>query len=62
MAQLAEIGVRADLFHARFAMGDRLGVEGQIVRRFGKGARPDRAGVLVATQVIEPPGSYVNQA
>lgn len=40
------------LFHARFAMADRLAIEREVLRRFGrKGA--DRAGVLVATQVIE---------
>jgi CRISPR-associated endonuclease/helicase Cas3 len=54
VAQLAAIGVRADLFHARFAMGDRLEIEHAIVRRFGKDGDPaERPGVLVATQVIE---------
>ena len=45
------------LFHARFALGDRLDIESQVLRRFGKGevgAAVDRAGwVLVATQVVE---------
>ena len=42
------------MFHARFAMGDRLDVERDVVRRFGKARRDgERAGVLVATQVIE---------
>ena len=40
------------LFHARFAMGDRLGIEETVVTKFGRrGER--RAGILVATQVIE---------
>lgn len=45
------------LFHARFALGDRLDIESQVLRRFGKGevgAAVDRAGwLLVATQVVE---------
>lgn len=47
-------GTDVELFHARFAMGDRLDVEGRVVDRFGPdGAAEDRPGVLVATQVIE---------
>jgi CRISPR-associated endonuclease/helicase Cas3 len=48
-------GIKADLFHARFAMGDRLDIEAAVVERFGREApKADRAGrVLVATQVIE---------
>ena len=53
IAQLQAAGVTARLFHARFAMGDRLAVEREIVGRFGKGNPPNRPGVLVATQVIE---------
>jgi CRISPR-associated endonuclease/helicase Cas3 len=51
---LREMGFEVALFHARFAMGDRLGVERAIVGRFGKQGDPTRRpGVLVATQVIE---------
>jgi CRISPR-associated endonuclease/helicase Cas3 len=47
-------GVQAELFHARFAMGDRLDIERRVVARFGKEGDPiGRAGVLVATQVVE---------
>jgi CRISPR-associated endonuclease/helicase Cas3 len=53
VAQLRAAGIEASLFHARFAMGDRLALEREIVRRFGKGEPADRPGVLVATQVIE---------
>jgi CRISPR-associated endonuclease/helicase Cas3 len=44
-----------DLFHARFAMCDRLDVEERIVKRFGRhGTQEDRRGkILVATQVVE---------
>lgn len=43
------------LFHARFAMGDRLDRESQVLHRFGRRATAaDRRGaVLVATQVVE---------
>ena len=45
----------AALFHARFAMTDRLDREREVLRRFGKESTPaDRHGrVLVATQVVE---------
>jgi CRISPR-associated endonuclease/helicase Cas3 len=54
VALLAE-GIAADLFHARFAMGDRLNIEAATMERFGRASTPaQRAGrVLVATQVIE---------
>lgn len=44
-----------DLFHARFAMGDRLAVEARVQARFGKASTPaERRGRgLVATQVAE---------
>lgn len=44
-----------ELFHARFAMGDRLAIEKRVLSRFGKASTAaDRAGrVVVATQVIE---------
>jgi CRISPR-associated endonuclease/helicase Cas3 len=46
-------GVDALLFHARFAMVDRLAIEAEVLRRFGRDSNSDRRGVLVATQVIE---------
>ena len=48
-------GVDAELFHARFAMADRIAIEQSAMARFGKHSTPhDRRGrVLVATQVIE---------
>lgn len=46
---------RVELFHARFAMGDRLTIEERVLNRFGPKSTPeDRAGrILVATQVVE---------
>ncbi len=43
------------LFHARFALEDRLAIEQQVLKRFGKNSpTSDRRGViLVATQVVE---------
>ncbi len=42
------------LFHARFAMADRLEIEAEVLRRFGrKSAGEARRCVLVATQVVE---------
>jgi len=55
-ALVARVGAeRVRLFHARFPMGDRLEIEGEIVERFGKGGSPQgRAGqIVVATQVLE---------
>jgi CRISPR-associated endonuclease/helicase Cas3 len=53
-AALRARGIDALLFHARFAMEDRLVIEREVLRRFGRAeAGADRAGVLVATQVIE---------
>lgn len=51
-AALALRGVAATLFHARFAMGDRMDIEAEVVARAGKHSRY-RAGVVVSTQVIE---------
>jgi len=53
--QLRAKGIAADLFHARFAMGDRQEREEKAVSLFGKAAdQAERAGrVLVSTQVIE---------
>ena len=51
---LRAAGHDVTLFHARMAMGDRLLVEEAVVRRFGKHGDPSkRAGIVVATQVIE---------
>lgn len=46
---------RITLFHARFALGDRLDIEEEVLRRFGRSSGPDdRAGrLLIATQVAE---------
>ena len=43
------------LFHARFAMGDRLGIEHTVLEKFGKNSTPEkrRGKILVATQVVE---------
>lgn len=43
------------LFHARFAMGDRLAIENRVLSSFGKESKmEDRVGkVLIATQVVE---------
>ncbi|MFP5249754.1 MAG: CRISPR-associated helicase Cas3' [Acidobacteriota bacterium] len=50
---LRERGREVILFHARFAMADRLAVESAVLARFGKEAHGPRAGIVVATQVIE---------
>lgn len=57
-AALASAGQPPDrltLFHARFAVGDRLGIEERVLRRFGPESGPEmRSGqILVATQVVE---------
>ena len=46
---------RLTLFHARFAMGDRMSIEEKVIRLFGAESMPERrAGeILVATQVVE---------
>jgi len=43
------------LFHARFAMGDRIRIEQEVLKTFGKESDSDirRGKILVATQVIE---------
>ena len=48
-------GLDPDLFHARFALIDRLAREKRVVDTFGKRSTPaERAGkVLIATQVVE---------
>ena len=51
-AALQEDDIPATLFHARFAMGDRMAIEQAVLARFGKHS-VSRAGVVVSTQVIE---------
>jgi len=43
------------LFHARFAMGDRLKTEHKVLRIFGKDSSPEerKGKILIATQVVE---------
>lgn len=53
-ALLRDEGLEPLLFHARFALVDRLAIEEEVLRRFGPlSAGKDRHTVLVATQVIE---------
>ena len=57
-AELLERGLDAasvDLFHARFALADRLTIEERVLTTFGKGSTAEqrRGKVLVATQVVE---------
>lgn len=44
-----------DLFHARYALGDRLAIEARVVNRFGKvaGERERKGQILIATPVVE---------
>ena len=46
---------RLDLFHARFALCDRMEIEGRVLKTFGKESQAQgrKGRVLVATQVIE---------
>lgn len=46
---------RLTLFHSRYAIGDRLDIEADVLRRFGKHSGPDtrRGHVLIGTQVLE---------
>jgi CRISPR-associated endonuclease/helicase Cas3 len=54
VALLRATGIEPLLFHARFAMTDRLAIEAAVLRRFGvRGVAAERPGVLVATQVVE---------
>ncbi|WP_201153586.1 CRISPR-associated helicase Cas3' [Rhodothalassium salexigens] len=52
---LRDRGLSPLLFHARFALGDRLAIEAEVMRRFGRHSKSEaRAGtILVATQVVE---------
>jgi len=58
-ALLREAGVEPILFHARFAMGDRLTIQDRVLGNFGKQSGPGerapdgRGRVLVASQVVE---------
>jgi len=47
--------VSIDLFHARYAMADRLDIEERVLARFGPESTPDdrRGRALIATQVVE---------
>lgn len=54
VAMLRASGIQPLLFHARFAMVDRLAIEATVLSRFGRESKGDtRRGVLVATQVLE---------
>ena len=55
LVAMAGDDVQVDLFHARFALGDRLALENEALGRFGRSSGPDqrRGRILVATQVIE---------
>ena len=46
---------RVSLFHSRFTVGDRAGIEEEILRRFGpESGKAERSGrLLIATQVVE---------
>ena len=46
---------RVLLFHARFAMGDRIEKEKEVLKFFGKNSTPDirKGKILIATQVVE---------
>lgn len=53
-ADLRAVGLKPILFHARFAMTDRLRVEEHVMRCFGRDSKgQEREAVLVATQVVE---------
>ena len=54
-SEIAALGLDVQLFHARFALCDRLAIEESVVKAFGKNSQAsDRAGrVLIATQVVE---------
>ena len=46
-------GLPVDLFHARFRLRDRQGIEQSVIARYGREARRGGGRILVATQVIE---------
>ena len=46
--------LKVSLFHARYALGDRLAIEKQVIEKFGKENKQPRSGqILIATQVVE---------
>ena len=46
--------LKVSLFHARYALGDRLAIEEQVITKFGKKSGQLRAGqIVIATQVVE---------
>ena len=52
--EFSERGLDTTLFHSRFALVDRLAIEGHVVKTFGKDSGDERGSkVLVATQVVE---------
>ena len=46
---------QVDLFHARYALGDRIAIEKRVVERFNKNSNAEqrRGQILIATQVVE---------
>ncbi len=55
-SELQKRGIeKLNIFHSRFALNDRLAIEKQVLKQFGKMSTPDdRQGqVLVASQVVE---------
>jgi len=46
---------QVELFHARYAMGDRLAIENRVVNEFGKSSKTETrlSKILIATQVVE---------
>ena len=54
MLRAALPNVPVDLFHARFALGDRLAIEKRVLESFGKGSQGEqRQRIVIATQVVE---------
>ena len=55
MGGASRLDRRPLLFHARFALADRLAIEREVTGSFGKHSSPDerRGQILVATQVVE---------
>jgi CRISPR-associated endonuclease/helicase Cas3 len=56
--ELRQAGIPSEdllLFHARFVLGDRLGIEGRVLETFGPESKaPERRGkILICTQVVE---------
>ncbi|QHI96342.1 CRISPR-associated helicase Cas3' [Aristophania vespae] len=51
---LRKAGENVIVFHARFAMIDRLDIEKQVIQKFGRKSKSeDRAAILIASQVVE---------